>query len=48
MYILKVSTQIGQVFDGLSDSVTDQYEARVACLCTILMNEMQALWLWSE
>jgi hypothetical protein len=48
VYILKVSAQIGRVFDGLFDFVTDQYEAGVACLCTILMNEMQALWLWSE
>jgi hypothetical protein len=35
VYILKVSAQIGRVFDGLSDYVTDLFEAGVACLCTI-------------
>ncbi len=35
VYVLKISAQIGRVFDGLSDSVTDPFEARVACLCTI-------------
>jgi hypothetical protein len=35
VYILKVFAQIGRVFDGLSDSVTDLFEAGVACLCTV-------------
>ncbi len=30
VYILKFSAQIGRVFDGLSDSVTDPFEAGVA------------------
>ncbi len=35
MYILKVFAHIGGVFDGLSDSVTDPFEAGVAGHCTI-------------
>jgi len=35
VYILKVFAQIGRVFDGLSHSVIDPFEAGVACLCTI-------------
>ncbi len=35
VYILKVFAQIGRVFDGLFDFVTDSFEAGVACLCTI-------------
>jgi hypothetical protein len=35
VYILKVSAQIGRVFDGLSDSMTDPFKAGVACLYTI-------------
>jgi len=34
-YILKVFAQIGRVFDGLSDSVTNPFKAGVACLRTI-------------
>ncbi len=48
VYTLKIYAQIDRVLDGLFDSVTDPFEAGVACLCTILMNEMQALWLWPE
>ncbi len=35
MYILKVFAQVGRVFDGLSASMTDSFEAGVTCLCTI-------------
>jgi hypothetical protein len=35
VFILKVFAQLGRVFYGLSDSVTDPFEGGVVCLCTI-------------
>ncbi len=35
-FILRVFAQLGRVFDGLSDFVTNPFEGGVVCLCTIL------------
>jgi hypothetical protein len=35
LFILRVFAQIGRVFYGLLDSVTNSFEGGVVCFCTI-------------
>ncbi len=45
---LKILLRKVEFLGALFGSVIDSFEVGVACLCTILMNTVQALWLWSE